>query len=78
MTQDADGSPISRRDKKYFEKQAKRTERRKQRGMMQWKPARNALFAADGAKLGVKKLGAKIGLGGLKGREPTVETEAGA
>jgi len=76
MTQDANGSPISRRDKKYYEKQNKRTERRKQRGMMQWKPARNAAFAADEAKIGIKKIGAKMGMGGLKGREPTVDTEA--
>jgi hypothetical protein len=78
MTQDANGSPISRKDKKYFENQAKRTERRKQRGLMQWKPARNVVFAVDEGKIGVKKLGIKMGLGGLHGREPTVETEAGA
>ena len=78
MTTDEDGAPITRRDKKYFEKQNKRTEHRKQRGMMQWKPARNVMFAADGAKIGAKKLGAKMGMVGLKGREPTVETEAGA
>jgi hypothetical protein len=54
----------------------KRTERRKQRGLMQWKPARNAAFAKDEAKFGLKKLQKKF-TGGLSGREPKVETETG-
>jgi Ca2+-dependent lipid-binding protein len=51
----------------------KRTEQRKQRGMMQWKPARNAKFAKDQGKLGLKKLKSRI-TGGLDGRQPGVET----
>jgi len=55
-------------------KQNKRTEQRKHRGMMQWKPARNAKFAMDGGKLGLKKLTKRV-TGGLEGRQPGVETE---
>jgi len=55
----------------------KRTEQRKQRGMMQWKPARNAKFAKDQGKLGLKKLKSRI-TGGLDGRQPGVETEVGS
>jgi Ca2+-dependent lipid-binding protein len=51
----------------------KRTEQRKQRGLMQWKPARNAKFAKDQGKLGLKKLKSKI-TGGMDGRQPGVET----
>ncbi|KAJ5354307.1 C2 membrane targeting protein [Penicillium brevicompactum] len=53
----------------------KRSEQRQQRGMMQWRPARNAAFAKDEAKFGIEKIKKKIGLGGLTGREPDVETE---
>lgn len=56
-------------------KQNKRTEERKQRGLMQWKPARNMKFAKDEGKLGLRKLKNKI-TGGMNGREPGVETEA--
>jgi len=57
-------------------KQNKRTEERKQRGLMQWKPARNAKFAKDQTKIGMKKLKSKL-TGGLDGRQPGVETETG-
>jgi len=40
---------------------------------MQWKPARNAKFAMDGGKLGLKKLTKRV-TGGLEGRQPGVET----
>jgi hypothetical protein len=53
--------------------QNKRTEERKQRGLMQWKPARNAKFAKDQTKIGMKKLKSKL-TGGLDGRQPGVET----
>ena len=55
-------------------KQNKRTEERKQRGLMQWKPARNMKFAKDEGKLGLRKLKNKL-TGGLEGRQPGVETE---
>ena len=54
--------------------QNKRTEERKQRGLMQWKPARNIKFAKDEGKLGLRKLKNKL-TGGLDGRQPGVETE---
>lgn len=58
---------------KEVNKQNKRTEERKQRGLMQWKPARNAKFAKNEAKIGLKKIKHRI-TGGLDGRQPGVET----
>lgn len=58
---------------KEVNKQNKKTEVRKQRGLMQWRPARNAKFAKDEGKLGLRKLKHKI-TGGLDGRQPGVET----
>lgn len=55
---------------------SKRTERRKHRGLMQWGPARNAAFAKDEAEFALKRAKRKVS-GGLTGREPDVETEAG-
>jgi hypothetical protein len=43
--------------------------------MMQWKPARNAVFAKDEAKFALRKMKKKIGMGDLTGREPDIETE---
>lgn len=57
-------------------KQNKRTEARKQRGLMQWKPARNMKFAADEGKIGLRKLKQRM-MGSLDGRQPDVETETG-
>jgi hypothetical protein len=53
----------------------KRSEQRQQRGLMQWRPARNAAFAKDEAKYALRKIKKKVGAGGLTGREPDVETE---
>lgn len=61
---------------KSVNEQNKRTEQRKQRGLMQWKPARNMKFAKDETKLGFRKLKHKLA-GGLDGRQPGVETETG-
>lgn len=61
---------------KQAKKQEKRTEERKHRGMMQWKPARNAKFAKSQAAIGMSKLKKKV-TGGLDGRQPGVETETG-
>lgn len=69
-TANTNGSQLSTKD---INKQNKRTEERKQRGMMQWKPARNAKFAKDQTKIGMSKLKKKI-TGGLDGRQPGVET----
>lgn len=57
-------------------RQDKRSEERKQRGLMQWKPARNLKFAKDEGKLGLRKIKNKL-KGGLDGRQPGVETETG-
>lgn len=69
-TASSTGSNMSNKD---VNRQNKRTEERKQRGMMQWKPARNAKFAKDQALLGMGKLKKKV-TGGLEGRQPGVET----
>ncbi|KAF2873155.1 hypothetical protein BDV95DRAFT_374620 [Massariosphaeria phaeospora] len=56
--------------------QNKKAEERKHRGLMQWRPARNARFAKDQGKIGFSKLKKKL-TGGLEGRQPGVETETG-
>ncbi len=56
-----------------LELENKRAEERKHRGLMQWRPARNARFAKDQSKIGFRKLKSKL-TGGLEGRKPTVET----
>jgi hypothetical protein len=76
MSVNSMGSTTSGSSRREHDEANKRTERRKQRGLMQWKPARNAAFATDGAKFGLKKLQRKFA-GGLSGREPNVETETG-
>ncbi|KAM4066884.1 C2 domain-containing protein [Hirsutella rhossiliensis] len=45
---------------------------RKHRGLMQWRPMRNAQFAKDEAKFALRKVKK---LGSLGGRQPDVETE---
>lgn len=55
----------------------KRSEHRKQRGMMQWKPVRNAVFARDEARFALHRVRKRIGMDELAGREPDVETETG-
>ncbi|KAF2143249.1 uncharacterized protein K452DRAFT_247647 [Aplosporella prunicola CBS 121167] len=57
-------------------KQNRRTEKRKHRGMMQWRPARNAAFAADEGRIGLRKLKNRL-TGRMEGRQPGVETETG-
>lgn len=54
----------------------KRSEKRKQRGIMQWKPARNVAFAKDEAGFAFRKVKKKL-TGDLSGREPDIETETG-
>lgn len=64
------------RNEKDVNKSNKKTEERKQRGLMQWKPARNLKFAKDEGKIGLRRLKGKL-TGGLEGRQPGVETETG-
>ncbi|KAF2130771.1 hypothetical protein P153DRAFT_421819 [Dothidotthia symphoricarpi CBS 119687] len=61
---------------KDINRQNKKAEERKHRGLMQWKPARNAKFTKDEAKIGLRKLKKKL-TGGMEGRQPGVETETG-
>lgn len=71
-TDDSNGG-LSPTSSKNVNKQNKRAEERKQRGLMQWRPARNARFAKDQGKLGLAKLKKKV-TGGLDGRQPGIET----
>lgn len=75
-TMDSSNTSGSGRSSKDVNKQNKRTESRKQRGLMQWKPARNAKFAKDEGIIGIRKLKNKI-TGQMEGRKPGVETETG-
>ncbi|KAK1138827.1 hypothetical protein N8T08_001744 [Aspergillus melleus] len=58
------------------DKANRRSEQRQQRGMMQWKPARNVVFARDEAKFAMRKVRKRF-TGDLTGREPDIETETG-
>ena len=62
--------------RKSSDKADKRTEHRKQRGLMQWKPARNAQFTKDQAKFALGRVKKRF-TGSLEGRTPDVETETG-
>jgi hypothetical protein len=76
-TADAGSSQASssQMSQSQINKANRRSEQRQQRGMMQWKPARNAVFAKDEAKFALRKMKKKIGMGDLTGREPDIETE---
>lgn len=67
---------LSKQGTKDVNRQNKRTEGRKHRGLMQWKPARNTAFAKDEAKFAIGRVKRKF-TGGLEGRQPGVETETG-
>ena len=67
----------SSRSTKDINKQNKKTEERKQRGLMQWKPARNLKFVKDEGLIGVRKLKNRM-TGSMEGRQPGVETETGS
>ncbi|KAI9720282.1 MAG: hypothetical protein M1828_005745 [Chrysothrix sp. TS-e1954] len=75
MSADSEARKSSSLSNTDLNKQNKRTEERKHRGMMQWKPARNAKFAKDEGVIGLRKLKNRM-TGGLEGRKPDVETEA--
>lgn len=65
------GTAESYESQQDVNRQNKKTEERKQRGLMQWKPARNLKFAKDEGVIGLRKLKGKI-TGGLEGRQPGV------
>ena len=69
------GQQIGGEDQGARDQANKRTEKRKNRGLRQWRPVRNIVFAKDEAKFAAKKIGNKL-TGDLSGREPDVETEA--
>ncbi len=73
-TNDTARTNESSMSQKDINKQNKKTEERKQRGLMQWKPARNLKFAKDESIIGMRKIKHKM-VGGLEGRQPGVETE---
>lgn len=68
----ASGSHLS---PKQAKRANRRSEQREHRGIMQWKPARNAAFAKDEAVYALRKMKMKVGMGDMTGREPDVETE---
>jgi hypothetical protein len=72
-TDETDESYGSSKDLKQREKRAAE---REHRGLMQWKPARNARFAKDEVKIGFNKLKKKV-TGDMEGRQPGIETETG-
>ncbi|KAK5136321.1 hypothetical protein LTR08_003694 [Meristemomyces frigidus] len=69
------GTADTNQSERDVNKQNKNTEQRKQRGLMQWKPARNLKFAKDEGKIALRRIKGKM-TGGLEGRQPGVETEA--
>ena len=60
--------------RKSMDRANRKTEQRKQRGLMQWKPMRNAKFAKDQAKFAVGRVRKRM-TGSLEGRTPDVQTE---
>jgi len=78
-TNNTEGSTASKKSSKnpinaYKDyKERSRDLHRKHRGLMQWRPMRNAQFAKDEAKYTMRKVRK---LGSMGGRQPDVETEA--
>ena len=66
--------PEDKQSRNSLDKTNKRTEHRKHRGLLQWKPARNVAFAKDQAKFALGRVKKRM-TGGLEGREPDIETE---
>ncbi|KAB8074115.1 hypothetical protein BDV29DRAFT_174226 [Aspergillus leporis] len=71
-----DSLASSSKDSKLSKKANRRSEQRQQRGLMQWRPARNVLFARDETKFALRKVKKRF-TGDLTGREPDIETETG-
>ncbi|KAK7424340.1 hypothetical protein QQX98_000608 [Neonectria punicea] len=74
-SKDSNASTSSKNPIKKFKDYRERSRdlHRKHRGLMQWRPLRNAQFAKDEAKFAMRKV---KNLGALDGRKPDVETEA--
>ncbi|KAI5864229.1 hypothetical protein GGS23DRAFT_488743 [Durotheca rogersii] len=76
-TIDSSGSGKSRSSKNPIKQYKDYQERsrdlhRRHRGLMQWRPLRNAQFAKDEAKFAIRRI---TQMGSLSGRQPDVETE---
>ncbi|KAF3937899.1 Tricalbin-1 [Dactylella cylindrospora] len=71
-SEDEKGDTDARRAARERKAAERRQKFRKHRGIMQWRPARNVIFFADELKIGAQKIRGKFG---LKGRQPTLETE---
>ncbi|KAK2838268.1 hypothetical protein FQN49_006450 [Arthroderma sp. PD_2] len=63
------------RKERIGNKENRRSEWRKHRGVMQWRPARNAAFVKHEATFAMKKVKDKF-LGDMTGREPDIRTES--
>ena len=73
-------SSLSKKGKKSsrdINKVNRRSEKRQERGIMQWTPARNFVFARDEGLFALHKIRRKLPTGTLTGREPKIETETG-
>ncbi|KAF3481358.1 uncharacterized protein GIQ15_04117 [Arthroderma uncinatum] len=64
------------RKQRIGNRENRRSEWRKHRGVMQWRPARNAAFVKHEATFAMKKVKDKL-MGDLTGREPDIRTEVG-
>ncbi|KAI0121549.1 hypothetical protein F4776DRAFT_221402 [Hypoxylon sp. NC0597] len=73
-TTDSGRSKSSRNPIKQYKeyKEKSRDLHRQHRGLMQWRPLRNAQFAKDEAKFAIRRV---THMGSLSGRQPDVETE---
>ncbi|EGE04929.1 C2 domain-containing protein [Trichophyton equinum CBS 127.97] len=64
------------RKERIGNRENRRSEWRKHRGVMQWRPARNAAFVKHEASFAMKKVKNKL-MGDMTGREPDIRTEVG-
>ncbi|KAI0376163.1 hypothetical protein F5Y04DRAFT_286201 [Hypomontagnella monticulosa] len=73
-TTDSAKSKSSRNPIKQYKDYRERSRdlHRQHRGLMQWRPLRNAQFAKDEAKFAIRRV---TNMGALSGRQPDVETE---
>ncbi|KAK2736603.1 hypothetical protein FQN57_000720 [Myotisia sp. PD_48] len=65
---------VGERKQRIGNRANRRSEWRKQRGVMQWRPARNAAFVKHEAAFAMKKVKHKF-MGDMTGREPDIRTE---
>ena len=68
---------LGERSSRQINKVNRRTEKRQERGVMQWRLARNLAFAKDEGKFALRKVRKRLPGAKLMGREPDIETETG-